>query len=53
MAFWTSEDWLVYALFSSEPKIDQPVMLYRLMDGARGERGVSVAESQLVVNSGQ
>ena len=36
VAFWTSEDWLVHALFGEGPKIDQPVMLYRLMDGARG-----------------
>lgn len=39
LALWTWEEHLVHVLFGGEPKIEQPVMLFRLEYGAHAALG--------------
>jgi len=36
---WTHPEMLMHVLLDEKPKVDQPLSLYRLVDGARGEQG--------------
>jgi hypothetical protein len=39
LALWTHEEHLVHALFDESPKIEQPLILYRLENGAKAGLG--------------